>query len=110
MTTILQRGSVAREIEFEARGINADGDACDVHFYDTADEAKAVAVSLLGDDDDRGGKIVAWMVERHTSYHPAHLAPRGREPDEYERIAWGGSGLALAAGGWIEVEETAPSA
>jgi len=98
---ILQRGSVVRETEFETRGINQDGDAVDVDHYDSAPEAIARGAEMLGTDDGLGGRISAWVVERHVSYHPAHLAPRGREPDEYTTIDSGGDVAALRAGGWI---------
>lgn len=108
MKTVLRNGSVAKVVEYEARGINADGDACDVAHFETAEAAIAVSKSMVGVDVGNGVKLVAWVVEKHTSYHPAHLAPRDKDPDNYERIAWGGSGVALAAGGWIEEDEEGP--
>ena len=81
--------------EYELRLIDKNGDAFDVHHGDTLEEVKGYG--CVGDHD---GEAVALVIELHTSYHPAHLAPK--EPDIYETIETQGDIEALRAGGWVE--------
>lgn len=100
MKTTLKGGSVLKTVEFEARGIDQYGDCVTVNHYETKNEAIAAGASMMV------GEIVAVVIEKHTAYYPAHLAPSGKEPDTYKREAVAGSRVALAEGGWIETEET----
>lgn len=92
---LLRGGSVLRVTEYEVRGINANGDALDVEHHETEAQALEAASRVLR------GEAVAWVIERHISYRPAHMAPRDKEPDAYTQIATGGDRAALIAGGWV---------
>lgn len=95
MNSTLKDGT-AKEVEFELRPIDANGDCIDPQHFETKEEALKASLTAIG------GDCVAWVVERHTSYHPAWHAPRGQNPDNYLTIATGGDLSALSAGGWIK--------
>ena len=86
-------------LEYEMRLIDVNGDAFDVHFGETPEEVKTHGA--LGDHD---GEAVAYVIEKHIRFDPAHLTPAGREPDEYETLETAGDKAALVAGGWVKGE------
>lgn len=95
MSARVLKSGVLKVVEHEFRPINRDGDVIDPQICETLTEAMAYTGPAVGSYD---GECVAWVVEKHTSYRPAHLAPG--DPDNYETVATGGSAEALVAGGW----------
>lgn len=93
--TVLKSG-VLKLVGFEFRPINGNGDVIDPELCATLAEAMVYVRYAIGSHD---GECVAWVVEKHTSYHPAHLA--SGEPDNYTTLAHGGDETALREGGWI---------
>ena len=95
--SVLKDGTLRVE-EYEFRPIDKNGDVIDPQMCDDLAEAMKFAGAAIGDWD---GECVAWVIEKHVSYHPAWHAPRGQDPDNYTTLATGGDENALRAGGWI---------
>ena len=87
--TTLKNGC-CRTIEWEVRGIDKHGDADDVNHFTTLAGAQNYARATETEH-------TATVIERHTSFRPAHLAPG--EPDVYAIVATSGDAEALAAWG-----------
>jgi hypothetical protein len=97
-TTAVLKDGTGRLEEYEFRPIDRNGDVIDPEHCDTLEEAKTLTVDAIGSFD---GECVAWVIEKHVSYYPAHRAPRGQDPDVYTTIETGGDSDALKAGGWL---------
>lgn len=95
---VLKDGTLRLE-EYEFRPIDKNGDCIDPQMCDDEAEARAFIKDAIGGWD---GECVAWVIERHVSYHPAWHAPRGQDPDKYTTVATGGDETALREGGWLE--------
>ena len=95
--SLLNDGTLRVE-EYEFRPINKDGDGIDPQMCDDMNEAMKWTVDAVGAWD---GECVAWVIEKHVSYHPARNAPRGQNPDNYTTLAHGGDEAALREGGWL---------
>jgi len=89
--TTLSNGC-SRTIEWEVRAIDKHGDTIDVLLDATLSEARNYTRVL-----DYDGECVAIVIERHTSYQPARLAPG--EADVYIVVATSGDADALKARG-----------
>ena len=94
---ILKDGTLRLE-EYEFRPIDKNGDCIDPQMCDDEAEARGWIKDAIGGWD---GECVAWVIERHVSYHPAWHAPRGQDPDNYTTIETGGDIAALREGGWV---------
>jgi hypothetical protein len=89
-TKVSRNGNRVRITEYEVREITADGDAVDVHHFDTKDEAKREAARYA--QALPVNEVVAVAVEKHVSKHP-----HNGEADVYETLATYGSPDALSA-------------
>jgi hypothetical protein len=89
MTKVSKNGHNSITTEFEVRELDKHGDTVDVQHYDTLNESKDAARSLM----DR--KAVSVIVEKHTSRAPA----RGTQ-DVYQTVFMLGNWAALREGGW----------
>lgn len=92
MDKILKDKNRMISTEYEVREINADGDAIDVNHYDTLEEAKIYANSLM-----QTHGAIAVVIEKHISKRPAHMFA---DPDVYESVLTLGDKGALNEGGW----------
>jgi hypothetical protein len=95
--SLLNDGTLRVE-EYEFRPIDKNGDVIDPQFCDDMIEAMKWTIDAVGAWD---GECVAWVIEKHLSYHPACHAPRGQNPDNYTTLAHGGDEAALREGGWL---------
>jgi len=91
-TRMLRNGDASVETTYQLRLIDERGDACEVHDYETAAEAKADIIRLMDG-------YAACVIERFKSYWPTW---EFEEPHQYKTVMTGGSVDALRAGGWIK--------
>jgi len=97
--SVLKDGTLRVE-EYDFRPIDKNGDVIDPQMCDTMEEAMKYAAEPIGAHP--WPEQVAWVIDKHVSYHPAHHAPRGQDPDNYTKLAHGGDEAALREGGWLE--------
>lgn len=88
-----------RQEKYEFLPIDKNGDCIDPQLCDNEEGAREWIKNAIGGWD---GECVAWVIERHISYYPAHTAPRGENPDNYTILEVGGNKNALCLGGWID--------
>jgi hypothetical protein len=93
MIKIMKDGCRTIMTEFEVRQLDKSGDALDVYYYETKQEALADATKLM----QRGA--VAVIVEKHITRSPSSY---WREADTYQPVARLGDEAAIASGNWAQ--------
>lgn len=95
----LLKGVGLKTTEYDVRQLNIWGDAQDINFYETKEEAikearKIRSAEPAENPDDR---IVAVVVEKHVTKMPAHLFG---DPNVYTPLLVIGDKQALSEWGW----------